>query len=157
VGSRDKDDVEGGNAEELRYGLVVGLPRPWRVRRLFQRPVRHWRGFRDGTGARIHLRRKTFQRNVGIHQAIGTAAAIGWPLAAAGTAGYILSGISVAGLPSYSIGYVYLPAVLGIVVASMLMAPIGARLAHRTPGKTLRRVFAILLYVLATRMLITFF
>lgn len=97
------------------------------------------------------------RRGIAIHQAIGTAAAIGWPLAAAGTAGYVLSGISVTGLPAYSIGYVYLPALLGIVVASMLLAPVGARMAHRTPGKTLKRVFAVLLYILATRMLISFF
>lgn len=97
------------------------------------------------------------KRNVGVHEAIGTAAAVGWPLAAAGTVGYIVSGLAKPGLPEFSVGFIYVPALIWIVIASMLMAPVGARIAHRTPGKTLRRIFAILLYILATRMLISFF
>ena len=92
-----------------------------------------------------------------MHHAIGTAAAVGWPLALAGTIGYIVSGIGRADLPEWSVGFVYLPALGWIVIASMLMAPVGARVAHRTPGRTLKRVFAIVLYVLATNMLIRFF
>ena len=97
------------------------------------------------------------RRGLTVHHAIGTAAAIGWPLALAGTTGYIVSGIGRPDLPEGSIGFVYLPALAWIVVASMLMAPVGASVAHRTPGKTLKRVFAIVLYVLATNMLIRFF
>ncbi len=97
------------------------------------------------------------KRGTLIHQAIGTAAAIGWPLAAAGTAGYIISGWSHSGLPQYSIGYVYWPALTGIVISSMLLAPLGARLAHRTPGPLLRKIFAALLFALATKMLVSFF
>ena len=92
-------------------------------------------------------------RNVRVHEAIGTAAAVGWPLAFGGTAGYVASGIHVTGLLDYSVGFVYLPAVGWIAIASMIMAPLGARVAHRTPGKVLKRIFAILLYALATRML----
>ena len=91
-------------------------------------------------------------RNVRIHEAIGTAAAVGWPLALAGTAGYVLSGVGTPGLPEHSVGFVYLPAVLWIVFASVIMAPLGARVAHRTQGRTLRRVFAFVLYALATKM-----
>lgn len=97
------------------------------------------------------------KRGTLIHQAIGTAAAIGWPLAAAGTAGYIISGWGQSGLPQYSIGYVYWPALAGIVIASMAIAPLGARLAHRTPGALLKKIFAALLFTLATKMLISFF
>lgn len=97
------------------------------------------------------------KRNIRVHEAIGTAAAIGWPLAAAGTMGYIISGFATPGLPEYSIGFVYLPALFWIVIASVLVAPLGARIAHRTPGNTLRKIFAILLYVLATKMLLSFF
>jgi uncharacterized protein len=97
------------------------------------------------------------RRGTSIHQAIGTAAAIGWPLAAAGTAGYLLTGWGKAGLPQYSTGYVYWPALAGIVIASMLLAPLGARLAHRTPGAVLKKIFALLLFTLATKMLISFF
>jgi uncharacterized membrane protein YfcA len=97
------------------------------------------------------------RREVRIHEAIGTAAAISWPLAVAGAAGYILSGLSIPDLPQYSIGYVYLPALAAIAVASMLLAPVGARLAHRTPGRRLKKIFALVLFGLATSMLVRFF
>ena len=96
------------------------------------------------------------KRNVAIHEAIGTAAAVGWPIAAAGAAGYIIGGWRGAGLPPYSLGYVYLPALLGVALASVALAPAGAAVAHRTPGKTLKRVFALVLFALATTMLIKF-
>jgi uncharacterized membrane protein YfcA len=48
------------------------------------------------------------------------------------------------------------PALLGIVAGSVLTAPVGARAAHRMPVATLRRIFAGLLYVLATKMLWTY-
>ncbi len=97
------------------------------------------------------------KRGINIHQAIGTAAAIGWPLAAAGTAGFLVTGFGQAGLPAYSLGFVYLPALAGIVIASVLLAPLGARLAHRTPGALLKKIFAAVLFTLATKMLISFF
>ena len=97
------------------------------------------------------------RHNVTMHEAIGTAAAVSWPLAAAGTAGYVLSGAGAPGLPEFSVGFVYLPALAWIVIASMVVAPVGARLAHRTPGRLLKRIFAVLLYLLATNMLLRFF
>ena len=56
------------------------------------------------------------KRQISIHNAIGTAAAIGWPLAVAGTLGYVLSGLSAPDLPTLSNGYIYLPAAAVIVV-----------------------------------------
>jgi len=97
------------------------------------------------------------KRGMRIHEAIGTAAAVGWPLAAAGTAGYVLTGLGRSNMPEYSLGFVYLPALAGIVIASMLLAPLGAKLAHRTPGPLLKKIFAALLFVLATKMLFSFF
>jgi uncharacterized protein len=94
--------------------------------------------------------------NVPMLPAIGTAAAIGFPIALAGTIGFIATGLRETGLPPYSVGFVYLPALAGIVVASMLMAPVGAAAAHRLPTVWLKRIFAILFYVMATRMLFTF-
>jgi uncharacterized membrane protein YfcA len=91
--------------------------------------------------------------NVRVHHAIGTAAAVGFPLALAGSIGYIANGWGEAGLPSGSLGYIYLPALFWIVLASMPAAPIGARLAHRTPTGKLRKIFALLLFLTATRML----
>ncbi len=93
--------------------------------------------------------------NVKLHQAIGSSAAIGFPIAAAGAAGFIVNGLAVKGLPPYSLGFVYFPALLGLVVASVLMAPLGARLAHRLPVAQLKKIFALLLYALGTRMLVS--
>ncbi len=97
------------------------------------------------------------KRDVRVHEAIGTAAAVGWPLAVAGIAGYLLSGLRVQGLPEYSLGYIYLPALAMIVFASMLIAPVGARIAHRTSSTALEKVFAAVLFILATSMLLRFF
>jgi uncharacterized membrane protein YfcA len=93
--------------------------------------------------------------NIPVHEAIGTSAAIGFPIAIAGTLGYIYNGIQEAGLPAYSLGYVYLPALAGIVLASIFTAPLGVRLAHSLPVPKLKRIFAVLLLVVATRMLIS--
>lgn len=95
------------------------------------------------------------KRNVPMHEAIGTAAAIGFPIAAAGTIGYIATGMGLP-LPSYSLGFIYLPALAGIVIMTVLTAPVGAWLAHRTPARRLRWIFALLLLALATRMLVGF-
>ena len=94
--------------------------------------------------------------NVPLHRAIATSAAIGFPIAVAGAAGYVLGGWGVSGLPAGSFGFVYLPALLGIVLGSVLTAPLGARTAHRLPARPLKRVFALLLMVLALRMAWTF-
>jgi len=93
--------------------------------------------------------------NVPLLQAIGCAAAVGFPIAVAGTIGFIASGLAHGGLPPWSVGYVYLPALAGIAVTSVLLAPAGAALAHRLKTRTLRRIFAGLLFVMATKMLIT--
>ena len=91
---------------------------------------------------------------VPLRRAIGTAAANGLPIAIAGTAGYVLNGLRAEGLPSMSLGYVYLPALALVVTTSMLAAPVGARLAHRLPVKRLRSIFALMLYAFAIRMLV---
>jgi uncharacterized membrane protein YfcA len=91
--------------------------------------------------------------NIAVHEAIGTSAAIGFPIAVAGTVGYIINGLKVSGLPAYSLGFVYLPALAGIVASSVLTAPLGVRLAHSLPVPKLKRVFAVLLFAVGTRML----
>jgi uncharacterized protein len=90
-----------------------------------------------------------------MHHAIGTAAAIGVPLAIAGSVGFIATGLSDKTLPEWSLGYVYLPAFAAIAVTSMLFAPMGAKLAHRLPVKTLKKVFVIFLLALAAKMAIS--
>lgn len=91
--------------------------------------------------------------NVPIRHAIGTASAIGFPIAVGGTLGYILTGIHATGLPSLSLGYVYLPAMLSCALVSIVTAPIGAKTAHRTNVGLLRKIFAVLLLALATKLL----
>lgn len=90
--------------------------------------------------------------NIPVHHAIGTSAAIGFPIAVAGTLGYIVNGLSVPGLPAMNLGYINLPALFGIALFSMLTAPLGARLAHRLPVTALKRFFAVFLILTATRM-----
>lgn len=93
---------------------------------------------------------------VAMHTAIGTAAALGIPAAVVGAAGFVASGLRVGELPGWTVGFVYLPALVALVVASVLTAPLGARLAHRLPVTVLKRVFALLLYALATKMIVTY-
>ena len=88
--------------------------------------------------------------------AIGTAAAVGIPVAVVGTVGFIASGWRIDGLPAASLGFVFLPALAALVIASSLTAPVGAALAHRLPVVTLKRIFAVLLFALATRMVIAY-
>ena len=91
--------------------------------------------------------------NIGIRNCVATSAALGLPIAIAGTIGFVVAGLGAPGLPPHTIGYVYVPALLAIVAASVLSAPIGARAAHRWPVQKLKRAFALLLYVLAAYML----
>jgi uncharacterized protein len=91
--------------------------------------------------------------NVPLKRAIGTAAAIGFPLALASTAGYVYAGWGVAGLPAGTLGFVYLPALVLVVATSVLTAPFGARVSHRLPVRRLRIVFGLLLLAIALRML----
>jgi uncharacterized membrane protein YfcA len=91
--------------------------------------------------------------SVPLRRAIGTSTAVGLPIAVAGAAGYILQGLFAEGLPQWTLGYVYLPALVLVAAASMLAAPWGARVAHRLPVKRLRVAVALLLYAVALRLL----
>lgn len=92
-------------------------------------------------------------RNVPMHQAVASSAAMGFPIAAGGLVGYCIAGWSVAGLPSGAAGYIYLPALAVCAGASVLTAPWGARAAHALPVAQLKRIFAVLLLCLAGYML----
>ncbi len=92
--------------------------------------------------------------NVPLKQAIGTSAALGFPIALGGTAGYVVTGLALHTLPAGTLGFVYLPALLMLMLGSTFTTPLGAKATHRLPLKPLRRGFAILLLILATRMLL---
>ncbi|MDB5745115.1 MAG: putative rane transporter protein [Polaromonas sp.] len=90
--------------------------------------------------------------NVPIHTAVATSAALGFPIAVAGTIGYIFAGWNLQGVPAGSFGYVYLPALALIATTSVLFAPLGAKAAHKLDVKQLKRAFACLLILLAAYM-----
>jgi uncharacterized membrane protein YfcA len=91
--------------------------------------------------------------NVDTKRAIGTSSAIGLPIAIAGTIGYIVSGLQTSGLPSKSLGFVYLPAFAIIAAASLISAPVGAVLVQKLAVKKLKKIFALLLIVIGCKML----
>jgi len=92
--------------------------------------------------------------NVPIRNAIGTSAAIGFPVAAGGTMGYIATGLDTPGLPFPNLGFVHLPSLFWIALASVLCAPFGAKVAHHIQVNLLRKLFAIIMLVLATHLLL---
>jgi len=105
-----------------------------------------------GTGGAVLAVPYLTRRSVSMHVAVATSAAIGWPVAVAATVSYIAAGLRQSDLPAYSIGYVYLPALLFVALASMALAPLGARAAHAWPVGRLKRAFAAMLFVLGAWM-----
>ena len=91
--------------------------------------------------------------NVTMHQAVATSAGLAFPIALGGLIGYAMAGWNLPGMPSGSVGYIYLPALVCLASASIMTAPMGARLAHKTDVPKLKRWFAYLLFVLAGYML----
>ena len=92
--------------------------------------------------------------NVKIHDAVGTSAALGFPVALAGTLGYLWAGRDMPQMPPGSIGYLYLPGLIIISLASITTAPWGARTAHGMDIRPLQKVFASFLYALAAYFLL---
>lgn len=92
-------------------------------------------------------------KNVGMKKAVGTSAAIGFPIAIAGTIGYAASGWSKTLDNAYTFGFIYLPAFLAISVASSLAAPYGAHFAHKMPDARLKKILAVISLALSIRML----
>jgi uncharacterized protein len=90
---------------------------------------------------------------VSMRSAVATSSACGVPLALAGAVGFIVTGWGHKGLPPGSTGFVYWPAVAGILAASIPSAPLGARLAHSVPVAALRRIFAVLVFVVSFKLL----
>lgn len=93
--------------------------------------------------------------NVDIKRAIGTSAAVGFPISVAGTLGYVINGWQQAPEHSLTYGFIYLPAVILISLVSFVTAPLGASLSHRLPVPTLKKVFALLLIGLSIKMLLS--
>ncbi|HEY3299201.1 MAG TPA: sulfite exporter TauE/SafE family protein [Methylophilaceae bacterium] len=86
-------------------------------------------------------------------RAIGTSAAIGLPISIIGTISYIFTGWHIPQLPTYSLGFVYMPAFFGIALGSLFTTQLGVRLAHHLPIKILKKLLATLLLVIGLKML----
>lgn len=88
-----------------------------------------------------------------IREATGTSVACGLSVGIVATLSFMLAGLFSMHPVAWSIGYIYCPAFLGIAVASTLLAPVGAALAHKLPGEWLKRVFGVFLLLMACDML----
>ena len=88
-----------------------------------------------------------------IRKAIATSAAVGLPIAISASLSYVVTGWQHEQLPDNSLGFVYLPAFLGIIICSALFAPLGAKLTHSLPVHSLKKIFAVLLIVVAIKLL----
>lgn len=85
-------------------------------------------------------------------RAIGTSSACGVVIGLTSAVGFMFKHDSVGGLPDGMLGFVYLPAAMGVALGSVLMAPVGSMAAHRLPAKQLKRVFSVFLFVVAAWM-----
>lgn len=93
-------------------------------------------------------------RGVAPVRAVGTSSACGVAIGFASAVGYAMHAPAGA-LHAHAIGYVYLPAAIGVAIASIFAAPLGTRLAHRLHGDALKRIFAVFLVVVAVSLLVT--
>jgi len=84
--------------------------------------------------------------------AIGTSAACGVPIAIFGTLGYIIAGINKDILPTMSLGYIYLPALLGVSITSIFSAKYGADIAHYLSQSVLRKLMAVWFFIVSIYM-----
>lgn len=92
-------------------------------------------------------------RGVAPVRAVGTSSACGVAIGLSSAAGYAVHAPAGA-LAEFAVGYVYLPAAIGVALASVLAAPLGTRLAHRVSGGALRRIFALFLVSVAVALLL---
>ncbi|MDD3598008.1 MAG: sulfite exporter TauE/SafE family protein [Sulfuricurvum sp.] len=95
-------------------------------------------------------------QNVELKKAIGTSAAVGFPIAISGTLGYVINGWHNTNLDHLTVGFVSLPAFFVIALFSYFTAPIGVKLAHVLPVGTIKKIFAFLLIALSVKMLSSF-
>ncbi|MBB1269826.1 sulfite exporter TauE/SafE family protein [Shewanella sp. SR44-3] len=88
-----------------------------------------------------------------MRQGVGLSSATGFLIALSGSLGYVVAGFDGTDLPDYSLGYIYLPALLGIVMTSMLIAPLGVKAASVWPTPVLKKLFALLLVLVGFKLI----
>lgn len=91
--------------------------------------------------------------NIDIKKAIGMSAAIGFPIVLSGTTGFMINAWGETDIAAYQIGFVYLPAVLFVTLASAFTVPLGVKLVHQLPVKVLKKLFGLLAFSLSIKML----
>ena len=91
--------------------------------------------------------------NMPPHKAVGASSGLAWPIALAGTVGYLAAGRHISNLPDGAVGFLYLPAVAILSIATIVFAPLGVKTAHKLPPETLKTAFGLLLLSIAARML----
>ena len=91
--------------------------------------------------------------SLSMRQAIGVATASGIIVAFFGALGYVVIGFGQSDLPPWSIGYIYLPALLGIVLTSSLFAPLGVKAGAKLPLSYMKKGFALFLMLVAFKMI----
>lgn len=89
-----------------------------------------------------------------MRQAFGFSSVTGFFIAIAGSIGYVIAGLNAPDLPEGTIGFIYLPALVGIVMSSMIIAPIGVKAASVWPTSILKNIFAIFLMVVGLKLAI---
>lgn len=95
-------------------------------------------------------------QGVDIKKAIGTSAAIGFPLSIAGTFGYIISGWQNTDIANFIVGYVNLKAVFFTTITSFLFAPLGVKIVHHIKSSIVRKIFGVFLFALSINMFLKF-
>jgi hypothetical protein len=90
-----------------------------------------------------------------MQHAVGISAACGLPIALAGALGNLWTGWGDSELPPYSLGFIYVPALFGVILTSVIFARVGANLAHRLNAVLLKRIFAIMLALIGLRFLLS--
>jgi uncharacterized membrane protein YfcA len=90
-----------------------------------------------------------------IHQAVATSAGIGVLIAVPGVIGYIWAGWGDAGLPPLSAGFVNLLGFVLVIPITVLVAPLGVRLAHALSRRQLETSFGLFLILVAVRFILT--
>lgn len=88
-----------------------------------------------------------------VHRAVGTAAAFGAAIGLPAAIGFAFTGLGVAERPPLSIGYLNIPAIVIIAAMTTTIAPLGAMVAHKLNATTLRRVFGVVIFLIAANML----
>lgn len=91
---------------------------------------------------------------VNLLHAIGVSTACGMIVSLFGTMAFMIAGLGNPNLPEWSLGYIYWPAVLGIASTSTILARYGVKLANKLPVKTIKKVFAAFLILVAFKMMI---